>query len=680
MAAASRSSRHSTAGRLATASRHRHGHRAEDKAKGIEKPDIDQLRRARASFFSRPPRDRIDEARNAVKDEKKIASAKDDSKRKKKKQTSEHGRPRAGSTKRGHPTPFSRATSSTHRPSEDFVYGPPPVLEEDRKLRVDSRKDDCARAVRRNRPGKVFSKHRLDATSKETPKRGKIQLSNEDVSDLSSEEDESDCAPSATQHRGSSERTIRSDTKRQAAPRPSRTTSTKNVHSMEARPVLKRSNTTSHIHIPLAQAKASTRSITAGTTAESASTAPSKRAGSRQSSLLGSLFGQSHTTTSIPVRKVDCLTCGEDDVPITKSAKLACGHRMCHSCLKRVFTMSVTDPAHMPPKCCTSDHVPLKHVEKLFSLNFKILWNKKYQEYTTKNRIYCPTRGCGEWISPNHIRSDQGRKYGKCSKCRTKVCALCNGKWHTRRECPKDEETKKFAEIAKEKGWQKCFNCKATVELKEGCNHMTCRCTAEFCMLCGSQWKTCDCPWFNHTPMLDDDRLQHMRVPEPINNIRRQVFAAVEQVADQRRPRPRPDPARTYQEEMDARQAQERADETLARRLQLAAIDSEDEAPARPGLQDTWGVGNAAEHFINEDFIQNAANVVMAAFGDAMHVVQGERPKRRSRRTNAVPAGPNQDQGASAARDAQQLTEEGVQAVQRGDAQARVGEWLNRGS
>jgi hypothetical protein len=28
-------------------------------------------------------------------------------------------------------------------------------------------------------------------------------------------------------------------------------------------------------------------------------------------------------------------------------------------------------------------------------------------------------------------------------------------------------------EMAKEKGWQRCYSCKAVVELKEGCNHMT---------------------------------------------------------------------------------------------------------------------------------------------------------------------------------------------------------------
>jgi len=164
-----------------------------------------------------------------------------------------------------------------------------------------------------------------------------------------------------------------------------------------------------------------------------------------------------------------------DDLPIHKTVKLGCGHRMCHSCLRRQFTLSVSDPQHMPPKCCTADHIPLKYVERLFDDKFKKLWNKKYQEYTTGNRLYCPTKGCGEWIKPGKVRMDltYGRKYARCGRCHTKVCVLCNSKFHTRRECPKDEETNRVVQMAKDQGWQRCYSCKAVVELKEGCNHMT---------------------------------------------------------------------------------------------------------------------------------------------------------------------------------------------------------------
>lgn len=275
---------------------------------------------------------------------------------------------------------------------------------------------------------------------------------------------------------------------------------------------------------------------------------------------------------------------------------------MCHSCLRRIFTMSVNDPQHMPPKCCTQDHIPLKHVEKLFDTRFKIKWNQKYQEYTTKNRIYCPAKGCGEWIKPSQIHLDTsggantGRKYGKCGRCRTKVCCICNGKWHTTRECPKDEATQRFAEIAKKEGWQRCYNCSATVELKEGCNHMTCRCRAEFCMMCGLKWKTCDCPWFNYQAV-ENDRLLHMNLPRgfPVHG---QVH---------------PNPAFHHQQEMDRRREQERRDENLARRMQALGLDGANDdnnflfppMPPPPPL-------------LNQDFIHRSAAMISGA---AMHAM-----------------------------------------------------------
>ncbi|KAI9770198.1 MAG: hypothetical protein M1835_006589 [Candelina submexicana] len=259
--------------------------------------------------------------------------------------------------------------------------------------------------------------------------------------------------------------------------------------------------------------------------------------------------------------------------------------------------MSVSDPQHMPPKCCTQDHIPLQHVDKLFGDAFKIKWNKKYQEYTTKNRIYCPSRGCGEWIKPANIHVDTsggatgGRKYGKCGRCRTKVCCLCNGKWHTGKTCPKDEETKKFIEVAQKEGWQRCYNCSAMVELKEGCNHMTCRCTAEFCIICAKKWKTCDCPWFNYDAV-ENDRLNHMNVPQPV--------AAADGV---------PHRPLGYNDELARRRLQELRDEAMARRLQTLGIDDDDDRVV--------GIGNAQGHLINHDYVRAAADILTGPYGDA---------------------------------------------------------------
>ncbi|KAJ0113923.1 hypothetical protein J7T55_010167 [Diaporthe amygdali] len=320
------------------------------------------------------------------------------------------------------------------------------------------------------------------------------------------------------------------------------------------------------------------------------------------------------------VKIVECVVC-MDDLPSRKTAKLKCGHRMCHSCLKRSFKLSITDPQHMPPKCCTAATIPLKHVDRLFDNEFKRTWNKKFVEYSTRNRIYCPKKGCSEFIRPEDIRhADDGRKYGRCDKCKTKVCVRCNGRWHNGRDCPKDEDTVMFLAQAKEEGWQCCFRCKAMVELKEGCNHMTCRCGAEFCMICGARWKTCECSWFNYDS-LEDDRLEHMQIPFPARD-RVGGRPAVDIPPSPTRqaragpgisafPGPRPRP-QNYEEELHLRRLQDGRDEAYARRLQTYQ-ESEDgpEDDFLGGFGDIHGLGNAASHHMNDNFRPRPRHIVV---------------------------------------------------------------------
>lgn len=56
----------------------------------------------------------------------------------------------------------------------------------------------------------------------------------------------------------------------------------------------------------------------------------------------------------------------------------------------------------------------------------------------------------------------------------------------------------------KEQGWRACFKCNAVVERSTGCNHMTCRCSAQFCYHCGSRWRTCECRLFEGLVYVDE--------------------------------------------------------------------------------------------------------------------------------------------------------------------------------
>lgn len=155
-----------------------------------------------------------------------------------------------------------------------------------------------------------------------------------------------------------------------------------------------------------------------------------------------------------------------------KAPKLKCGHRMCQSCLKKIFVLSTKDAQSMPPKCCTQN-ISLKHADPLFDDKFKRQWNRKRAEFRTTNPVYCPSKKCGAWINPSAFKQDGHRQSARCGSCKAKVCVSCHSKWHSSPDCPRDEETQKILKQAKELGWQRCHSCNHVVERKEGCNHMT---------------------------------------------------------------------------------------------------------------------------------------------------------------------------------------------------------------
>ena len=581
--------------------------RTEENVIEVKKPELDELRERRREYYSVPEADRRRASTTA-------SASQLTSRSSSKRHHSISSRPSPSSSD----TQSRRKKSSTrskvhketsnegHKDTSDYVYERrQPPEEANIRIRDAERRSETRLESRRSKSASLLRDYSLDAISE-------VEITPDDsISQVG-------------------ERSVPEPSKIQTASRPS----------------LRRSNTTSSRLAPISETDAKIPPA-------SVSRRRSKISSSKRDASV-----RRHSTTSVPTmpQLVDCLTCGADDVPSTSSAKLACGHRMCHDCLKRIFEMSVKDPVHMPPRCCGTEHIPLKHVDKLFDTKFKLSWNRKYQEYHTKNRIYCPTLKCGEWIKPSHIHTSLGRKFAQCPRCRTKVCTLCNNKMHKSTECPKDPEIAKLVEQAKDLGWQRCYSCSAFVEKKEGCNHMTCRCLAEFCILCGLKWKTCECPWFDYSTLPNPERLNEMRVPEPIQFLYNRVFggladlvepippppmgaaapAAAAAAAPADRTRRRPPRDVNYRQEMDQRRTQERLDADLARRLQLATLME----PVR---------NHPAGRLLDNEFVQDVAHIAMDVFAGNNFVRQNERePGRRRSRARFVPAAQGADAGPAA--------------------------------
>jgi len=99
----------------------------------------------------------------------------------------------------------------------------------------------------------------------------------------------------------------------------------------------------------------------------------------------------------------------------------------------------------------------------------------------------CPTPGC-EYI----FFFQQGEFNFLCPMCHKHYCLNCKDEWHNGLTCQqyKDSRDEKklddqFFQFVKGAKFKMCPKCKYWVEKTRGCNHMRCRCGADFCYLCG---------------------------------------------------------------------------------------------------------------------------------------------------------------------------------------------------
>lgn len=145
-------------------------------------------------------------------------------------------------------------------------------------------------------------------------------------------------------------------------------------------------------------------------------------------------------------------------------------------------------------------------------------------------------------------------------------------------------------------------------------NALFSRCGAEFCIICGVKWKGCDCPWFSHDAT-GADYLENTNIPG-------------------RHPR-------TYGEEMRARRLQELRDGVVARNMQYSGHP--DDYNMSGGLGDITGIGNAAGHFMNENYRREPPPVrqTRSGYGGYPERRFSERiPESRGRPRRASPPAP----------------------------------------
>ncbi|KAF2636749.1 hypothetical protein P280DRAFT_434294 [Massarina eburnea CBS 473.64] len=170
----------------------------------------------------------------------------------------------------------------------------------------------------------------------------------------------------------------------------------------------------------------------------------------------------------------------------------SCEDRYCRDCLKSLFLRATTDESLFPPRCCRKS-IPLEMISGELSSDELNAFRQAEVEFSTTDRTYCSNASCAKFVPGNRIQA--GRAI--CGICSTETCSMCKNAYHRGTDCRADPALQATLALAHDQGWQRCNSCRSMVEMTYGCNHMTCNCGAQFCYVCGADWKTCSCAQWN---------------------------------------------------------------------------------------------------------------------------------------------------------------------------------------
>ena len=156
---------------------------------------------------------------------------------------------------------------------------------------------------------------------------------------------------------------------------------------------------------------------------------------------------------------------------------------------------SAVESNSLPVKCpnCGTPIHPNFIEDSIRNANPQLI--DKYDKFSMNNFIQnnsdeyssCPTPGCEYMFFFNN-----GEFNFLCPLCTKHYCLNCKDEWHVNMTCQQYRDSrdinkldKQFFDFVKGAKFKMCPRCKYWVEKNQGCNHMRCRCGADFCYLCG---------------------------------------------------------------------------------------------------------------------------------------------------------------------------------------------------
>ncbi|VAH53528.1 E3 ubiquitin-protein ligase RNF144A-like [Triticum dicoccoides] len=211
----------------------------------------------------------------------------------------------------------------------------------------------------------------------------------------------------------------------------------------------------------------------------------------------GSSASASATATATLVFCKICM----DAVPESDAhrASRGCAHAFCSACLAGYIGAKIQDriaDVKCPEERCAGVLDPALCQGMLPREVFE-RWGAALCEsmMLVAKRTYCPFKDCSAMMVADDDGGDVTQS--ECQVCRRLFCARCAVPWHAGADCAtyrklgrgdRGREDMLLLETAKRKKWKRCPKCEFFVEKTDGCLHITCRCSFEFCYGCGGQW------------------------------------------------------------------------------------------------------------------------------------------------------------------------------------------------
>ncbi|KAI4127902.1 MAG: hypothetical protein LQ338_002987 [Usnochroma carphineum] len=218
----------------------------------------------------------------------------------------------------------------------------------------------------------------------------------------------------------------------------------------------------------------------------------------------------------------ECTSCF-DEIQSKEAIGVPCQHRYCTPCFSQLIATAIQNEAHFPPKCCLQE-IPRGVLRNHLGPKELALFDNKALEYSVAfgSRYYCARPECAKWIDITKARAQNGTL--ECPHCSYSMCTFCRGPVHAAdHDCPQDLGLNETLQQAERAGWQRCYNCRALVELNTGCRHITCKCRAEFCYTCGARWRSCACTE-------DDQSRRAQQIRENLNKLEAEARAEEEEI------------------------------------------------------------------------------------------------------------------------------------------------------